>query len=90
MERIIGGSPLGVFIRLVVLSIITGVVLTALGIGPEDVFQYLREIGDWLYELGFDSIESVFQYFLIGAAVVIPIWVIYRLLKMLGSDKNAS
>ncbi len=90
MERILGGSPLGVIIRLVVLSIITGVVLSALGIGPQDVFQYFREIGDWLYELGFDSIESVFQYFMIGAAVVVPIWVVYRLLKMLGSGNKSA
>lgn len=88
MERILGGSPLGVIIRLIIFSIITGLILSWLGIDPEDVFEYIRDIGDWLYQIGFDSIESVFQFFLIGAAVVVPIWVVYRLLRMLGSDKR--
>lgn len=90
MERILGGSPLGVIVRLVIVSILTGLVLSWFEIGPEDVFQYIRDIGDWLYEIGFDSIESVLQYFLIGAAVVVPIWIVYRVLRMLGGDKRSN
>jgi hypothetical protein len=30
-------------------------------------------------ELGFDAFRSVFEYFLLGAVIVIPIWFLMRL-----------
>lgn len=90
MERILGGSVLGVIIRLVVVSIIVGFVLSWLEISPVDLFDILRDLGDWIYERGFETAEWLLPYFLIGAAVVVPVWLIYRLLKMLvGGDKGA-
>lgn len=83
MEQIFGGSPLGVMLRLIVISIIVGVVLSALGLSPLDLFDSIRRLIDWLYTLGFESIEWIFRYFLLGAVVVIPVWIIYRLLKFL-------
>ncbi|MDX2265929.1 MAG: DUF6460 domain-containing protein [Hyphomicrobiales bacterium] len=89
MERILGGSPLGVAIRLVVASIIVGVVLTALGLSPFELLDAVGRFATWVYELGFDSLDVVVQYFLLGAAVVIPVWLIYRLLKVAsGGDKG--
>ena len=35
-----------------------------------------------IYNMGFDTVESIFRYFLLGAVVVIPIWLIMRVLKM--------
>jgi hypothetical protein len=32
--------------------------------------------------LGFDSIEWIFRYFLLGAVIVFPIWLVVRLLKV--------
>ncbi len=86
MEQIFGGSPLGVMIRLIVISIIVGVVMAALGLRPEDLFDVVRNFVHWLYDLGFDSIEKIFRYFLVGAVIVFPIWIIYRLLKLLSDS----
>ncbi len=83
LEQIFGGSPLGVVLRLIVISIIVGVVLHALGLSPLDLFDSIRRLIDWLYTLGFDWVEWIFRYFLLGAVVVIPVWVLYRLLKFL-------
>lgn len=85
MEQIFGGSPLGVMLRLIIISIIVGVVMAALGLRPEDLFDVIRNFFRWLYELGFDSIEAIFRYFLVGAVIVFPIWAIYRLIKLLSS-----
>lgn len=81
MERIFGGNPIGVIIRLIVLSIVVGIVLTALGISPDNILYRLQLLFQRLYDLGFGTIDSLFGYFMIGALVVIPIWIISRLVR---------
>ena len=83
-----GGNPISVIVRLVILSIIVGVVLSALNIRPDEIIYHARRLLQWLYELGFDSIHSVIAYFLLGAVVVIPIWFIARLLGMFGGKSD--
>lgn len=79
-DQIFGGNPVGVIIRLVVLSIIVGIVMSALDIKPENLLWHIRSLVQRIYDLGFGAVGTVFGYFLIGAVVVIPIWLIARLL----------
>jgi Family of unknown function (DUF6460) len=78
-NRFFGGNPVAVIVRLVILSIIVGIVLSALNIRPTEIIYHVRFLFQRLYDLGFASIESVLEYFLIGAVIVIPIWLIARL-----------
>ena len=39
MERILGGSPVAVVIRLVLISIVVGIALSALGLTPGELFR---------------------------------------------------
>lgn len=87
LERIFGGNPVGVIIRLVVLSIIVGIVLSALGIRIDNIFYRLNILLRRIYDMGFDAVEWVFGYFLIGAVIVIPIWLLTR---FIGSFRNKS
>ena len=82
MDRnsVFGGNPLGVLIRLVLLSIVVGVVLSALGITPGNLFYHLNVLARRIYDMGFGAIEWLIQYFLLGAIIVFPIWIIARLL----------
>jgi hypothetical protein len=82
VTRFFGGSPAGVLLRLVVISFVVGIVLNALGVSPFDIINGLRNLAWRIYMLGFDSIEWIFRYFLIGAVIVFPIWLIVRLLKL--------
>nr|WP_245454241.1 DUF6460 domain-containing protein [Aquabacter cavernae] len=68
-----------VLVRLVVLSVIVGVIMAALGIDPRNIFESLKGLVLGLYQLGFGAIESVWGYFLLGAVIVIPLWLILRL-----------
>ncbi|MFA5899660.1 MAG: DUF6460 domain-containing protein [Hyphomicrobium sp.] len=77
----LGGSVLGVIVRLIILSIVVGVVLSALGITPENFFYQINVLLRRIYDLGFGAIESVLGYLILGAMVVVPIWFISRLLK---------
>jgi hypothetical protein len=79
-EQLFGGNPASVLLRLVLMSVVVGIVLSALGINPSNVFSYLNLFLRRLYDMGFGAIESLLQYFLIGAVIVFPIWFIARLL----------
>jgi hypothetical protein len=77
----LGGSVLGVVVRLVILSIVVGVVLSALGITPQNFFYQINILLRRIYDLGFGAVETVLGYLILGAMVVVPIWLISRLLK---------
>ena len=79
--RLFGGSPLGVLIRLILLSILVGVILSALGLDPLDILDSLRRLIRNIWNMGFDAIRWVWGYFLLGAVIVIPIWLILRLVN---------
>ncbi len=79
--RIFGGSPLAVVTRLVLVSILAGVILSALGLDPFDILRSIERLFRTLWEMGFDIVRYVWRYFLLGAAIVIPIWIIIRLVN---------
>ncbi len=80
MDRntIFGGNPLGVILRLALISIVVGIVMKALGIDLRNFFQRINELLRNLYDLGFGAIEWIIEYMLLGALVVVPIWLIAR------------
>lgn len=84
LTRFIGGSPLEVCIKLLIISFVVGIVLSALDINPLDIVSGIRNLIVRIYELGFDSIEWALRYLALGAAIVVPIWVIMRFFKLFG------
>lgn len=88
MDKIFGGNPLTVIIKLAVLSLVVGIVMAALGLDVLSLVESLQRLVVRLYDMGFGAIEWAFRYFLLGAAVVIPIWIVVRLLKI-GSRSGA-
>jgi len=90
MERFFGGNPTLVLLRLVILSLIVGVVLAALGFSPYDIIQSLQDLALRIYDMGFAAVEKAFQYFLLGAVIVFPIWVLMRVFRLLGRETGTS
>src|SRR3990172_6379496 len=84
MERFFGGNPGLVLIRLVILSLIVGVVLAALGFSPFDIIESLRTLLPRIYDMGCAAVEKAAHYFLLGAVIVFPVWFIMRVLKVMG------
>ena len=84
MERFFGGNPALVLLRLAILSLIVGVVLAALGFSPFEILDSLRRLAERIYDMGFAAVEKAFRYFLLGAVIVFPVWLVMRLLKSLG------
>ena len=83
--RFLGGSPLSVAFRLALLSILVGVVLAAVGFDPWNIIESIRLLFQRLWNLGFDAINWLWRYFLLGAVIVIPVWLLSR---MFGSPRG--
>jgi len=79
--RILGGSPLAVLGRLILVSILVGVILSALGLDPFDIVHSVERLIRSIWDMGFDAVRWVWRYFLLGAVIVIPIWIIARLVN---------
>ena len=79
LTRFLGGTPLSVAFRLILLSILVGVVLAAIGFDPYNILRSIQLLFQRLWNLGFDAINWLWRYFLLGAVIVIPIWFLSRL-----------
>ena len=79
LTRFLGGSPLAVLFRLVLLSVVVGIVLSAIGFDPWNIIESIRLLFQRLWDLGFDAVNWAWRYFLLGAVIVIPLWLISRL-----------
>lgn len=90
MERFFGGNPALIMVRLVILSLIVGVLLAALGFSPFDIIDSIRRLAARIYDMGFAAVERAFRYFLLGAVVVFPVWLFVRAFKMLGRDSGTA
>ncbi len=82
IDRFLGDSLGRTIIKLAIISFVVGIILSALGVTPFEVWQSIRDFFIKLYNLGFDAIWSIGRYFFWGAAVVVPIFIVIRLLKM--------
>lgn len=83
MNTLFGGRPLSVLFRLIVLSIVVGIVLALLGLSPVQLLENLRLAALRIYHMGFDAFGWLFQYFLLGAVIVVPLWLISRFWSLL-------
>jgi hypothetical protein len=81
MRDFLGGSPLGVFIRLAILSILVGVLLSVFGITPRNFFYVIDDFARRIYDLGFGAMTWIIDYMLLGAMLVVPVWLLVRFLK---------
>ena len=82
VDRFFGGPPLSVIFRLILLSLLIGVILQVLGIDPWNIFDSLRRLVLRFWDMGFDAVRWLWRYLLLGAVVVVPIWLIVRLMRV--------
>jgi hypothetical protein len=82
LTRFFGGSPARVLAQLVLLSLVLGIVLSAVGISPFDIVNGFRRLAERVWDAGFDTIVWAWRYFLLGAVVVFPVWLIMRIVRV--------
>jgi hypothetical protein len=81
VQRFFGGPPLAVVVRLVLLSILVGVILAAIGLDPWNIIESIERLIQHIWNMGFDAVRRLWRYFLLGAVIVVPIWLLTRLAK---------
>jgi hypothetical protein len=81
VNRFFGGSPLSVLVRLILLSILVGVILSAIGLDPFDIWRSIERLVRSIWNMGWDAVDWAWRYFLLGAVIVVPIWILVRLAK---------
>jgi len=82
-------SPVSTVIKLVVVSLIVGFVISKLDITPEDVLNNFGETVHSLYNFAADAVEWAADYIVLGAIIVLPIWGISTLLSYLNNKKKS-
>ena len=81
VHRFFGGPPLSVIGRLILMSILVGVVLAAIGLDPWNIIESVRRLILHVWNMGFDTVRWLWQYFLLGAVIVLPLWLLVRLAR---------
>ena len=76
----LGGSPASVVLRLIVVSFIVGLILAMFGFDPESVYETSIRAVRHLIEFGLTDFRQFGRILLTGAIVVLPIWLVLRLL----------
>jgi len=81
ITRFLGDSPLRIALKLLVLSFIVGMIMAAFDWSPFDVLYGIRDGLLRIWNLGFAAIDRFLGYILLGAVIVIPAFLILRLLS---------
>ncbi|BCH35210.1 hypothetical protein MesoLjLc_71400 [Mesorhizobium sp. L-8-10] len=81
LTRFLGDTPGRVLLKLVVVSFIVGLVMSAFGWSPMDVVYGIRDFFLRIWNMGFAALDTFIGYFLLGAAVVVPAFLILRLMS---------
>lgn len=82
--RFLGGHPIKVLIRLVLMSLVVGALMLWLDIKPLQIVEAAQRFAKRISEMGFEAVREAGQYILAGAIVVVPIWIVLRLLGSRG------
>ncbi|AZN70800.1 hypothetical protein D5400_05500 [Georhizobium profundi] len=81
VTRFLGDTPGRTLVKLLVVSFIVGVVMNVMGWYPLDIYYFVRDFALYLWDLGFDAFGSVGNYLILGAMVVIPVFLILRIVS---------
>jgi hypothetical protein len=79
LNRFLGDTPGRTIVKLIVVSLIVGFVMSIFGLDPMDLLEGIRFFIIDLWYTGFDALGRVGQYLLIGATIVIPAFILLRL-----------
>jgi hypothetical protein len=81
LNRFLGDTPMRTVVKLVILCIVVGFILSTFGLSPMDIVYWIRRTLLDLWRSGFATLGKVGNYMLLGAAIVIPLFIILRILN---------
>ena len=83
-------SALSTIVKLAIVSLFVGFALVFFGIEPADLVKSLGSTVVKIYELVLEFMRASMKYVLIGAVVVVPIWLVFYLIGLAKRKKSGS
>jgi hypothetical protein len=81
LNRVLGDTPGRTIVKLVVVCIVVGFVMSTFGLYPMDILNWLQRSIHDLWRNGFAALGRVGDYLILGAAIVIPVFIVLRILN---------
>ena len=83
-------TAISTIVKLAIVSLLVGFALVFFGIEPADLVKSLGSTVVKLYELVLSFMRASMKYVLIGAVVVVPIWLVFYLIGLAKRKKSGS
>ncbi|NMM42991.1 hypothetical protein HH303_00780 [Rhodospirillaceae bacterium KN72] len=84
------GKSLGTIVKLAVICFVVGWLLVQFDISPEAIFDNFGETVRKIYDMARGAIEWSAGYIVIGAVIVLPIWLVAVILNALKGRQRKS
>jgi len=81
LARFMGGNPGTVVVKLAIVSVIVGAILSLAGLSPLALLRGVEAMLRNLVGTGWEALLSIGRFALYGAMVVVPVWLAARLLS---------
>ncbi|WP_313618354.1 DUF6460 domain-containing protein [Agrobacterium sp.] len=79
VNRFLGDSPARTVLKLMVVSLIVGFLMAIFGVDPWDLVYSIRNFILDIWHSGFAALGKIGDYLILGATIVIPIFIILRI-----------
>lgn len=80
-NQFLGDSVGRTIVKLVVISLLVGMMMNVFGIAPMDIFYGIRDFIVRLWAQGWAALGRFGDWLILGASVVIPVFIIMRVLN---------
>ncbi|MEM9107578.1 MAG: DUF6460 domain-containing protein [Pseudomonadota bacterium] len=81
LTQFLGDTPGRTLVKLIVISFIVGAVMSAFNWYPLDIVYAIRDFLVNLWNLGFAALGRFGDYLVLGAVIVIPVFLVLRVLS---------
>lgn len=82
VNKVLGDSVGRTIVKLLVISLIVGFLMAVFGLTPWSIIYGVRDFVLNLWYSGFYALGSIGDYLLAGAVIVIPVFIVLRLLSL--------
>lgn len=81
LNRLLGDTPGRIVVKLLILSVVVGFVMSMIGLSPWDLMRFVDNGIRELWHSGFRALGRVGDYLVVGAMIVVPIFIVLRILN---------
>ena len=79
LERLLGDRPGALVVRLVLISLVVGFLMSMLGLNPQSLITGAVDLVRDMLRDSTGVLRSFVGYVAAGAAIVVPVWLVLRL-----------